>query len=309
MYIYIKIYVSLLSILQEHSKQYNNVKEELNRLTIWQENKAFVDAHNAAADKHGFTLVVNKFSDFTNVEFTKTHNGYLMSEFPSSARTFSPNPKFQLPSSVDWREKGYVTEVKNQGQCAGCWSFSATGSLEGQHFNKTGKLVSLSEQNLIDCSSKDGCRGGNVYKAFQYIKENGGIDTEESYPYEGKDGICRYSKNNIGANCTGSVTLRKADENALAVACASIGPISVAIDASKDSFQSYHSGVYYEPTCSPDALDHAVLVVGYGTENDQDYWLVKNSWGSNWGEEGYIKMARNKENNCGIASEAIYPTV
>ncbi len=299
-------------IIQEHNKQYNDVTEELNRLTIWQENKAFVDAHNAAADKHGFTLEVNKFSDLTNVEFTKTHNGYQMSDFPSSARMFSPNPRFQLPSSVDWREKGYVTEVKDQSQCGGCWAFSATGSLEGQHFNKTGKLVSLSEQNLIDCSSNwtnNGCKGGNVYKAFQYIKDNGGIDTEKSYPYEGKDEICRYSKNNIGANCTGYVTLRKEDENSLAVACASIGPISVSIDASKHSFQSYSSGVYYEPMCNPDVRDHAVLVVGYGTENGQDYWLVKNSWGNDWGEEGYIKMARNKKNNCGIASAAIYPTV
>ena len=272
-----------------------------------------MEAHNAAVEQHGFTLKLNKFSDLTNSEFVKTHNGNQMSKQTSTPKTvFVSDPHFQVPSTVDWRDKGYVTGVKNQGHCGSCWAFSTTGSLEGQMFRKTGKLVSLSEQNLIDCSVKwnnYGCIGGLAIRAFRYIRDNGGIDTEESYPYKGEDGTCQYSTSNIGANCTGFVEVKKYDEDALVNATASVGPISVSIDASHNSIVHYSSGVYYEPVCSEIILDHAVLVVGYGTENGQDYWLVKNSWGTDWGENGYIKMARNRKNNCGIATEGVFPTV
>ena len=270
-----------------------------------------MEAHNAAAEQHGFTLKLNKFSDLTNSEFVKSHNGYRMPKQASTHKAvFVPDPHFQVPSTVDWRDKGYVTEVKDQGSCGGCWAFGTTGALEGQHFRKTRKLVSLSEQNLIDCDSMNkGCEGGLPFLAFEYIKDNGGIDTEESYPYEGEDGTCRYSTASIGANCTGYVRVERFNEDALVNATASVGPISVGIDANHYSMMHYSSGVYYEPACSEINLDHAVLVVGYGTENGQDYWLVKNSWGTDWGENGYIKMARNRKNNCGIATFPTYPTV
>jgi cathepsin L len=144
--------------------------------------------------------------------------------------------------------------------------------------------------------------------AFKYIKENGGIDTEESYPYEGKDGLpCRYKEENKGATVSGYVDIPKS-ESKLKEAVATIGPVSVAIDASHNSFMSYQSGIYDEPDCTKD-LDHAVLIVGYGTDNGKDYWLVKNSWDTTWGDNGYIKMSRNKNNQCGIASSASYPLV
>ena len=202
--------------------------------------------------------------------------------------------------------------MKNQGQCGSCWSFSTTGSLEGQHFRKNNKLVSLSEQNLVDCSKahgNHGCKGGWMNTAFEYIKQNGGIDTEQSYPYLGTDvGECKFSKSSIGATCTGYTSIKAGDEEQLKNAAATIGPIAVAIQVTS-SFQSYHSGVYYEPACNPNQLNHAVLVVGYGNEGGHDYWLVKNSWGQGFGQDGYIKMARNKGNNCGIASAASYPLV
>merc|ERR1711936_291408 len=138
---------------------------------------------------------------------------------------------------------------------------------------------------------------------------NGGIDTEASYPYEGMDDTCRYHQEDKGATDIGFVDIPQGDEEALKAALATVGPVSIAIDASQSSFQFYSEGVYDEPNCSPMNLDHGVLAVGYGIEEGQDYWLVKNSWGTEWGDEGYIKMARNKDNQCGVASAASYPQV
>ncbi len=192
--------------------------------------------------------------------------------------------------------------------------FFQTGALEGQHFRKTGTLTSLSEQNLIDCSESygnQGCNGGLMDYAFKYIKENGGIDTEQSYPYEGQDDTCRYTKKNKGAWDVGFVDVPQGDEKALAKAVATVGPVSIAIDAARQSFQFYSHGVYSDPGCDPQQLDHGVLAVGYGTdeESGENYWLVKNSWGETWGDHGYIKMLKDKDNSCGIASSASYPLV
>jgi len=212
---------------------------------------------------------------------------------------------------VDWRTKGAVTGVKDQAQCGSCWSFSSTGSIEGAYFLKTGKLVSLSEQDLMDCSvslGNQGCNGGDMDSAFQYVINNKGIDTEASYPYKATGpNKCQFKPADIGATITGFHDVKSGSESDLLDAV-NKQPVSVAIDAAHQSFQMYHSGVYYEPTCSSTRLDHGVLVVGYGTDDSGvAYWIVKNSWGSSWGNAGYLNMSRNKNNNCGIASAASYP--
>eukprot|EP00111_Clytia_hemisphaerica_P004373 TCONS_00012506-protein len=294
-----------------HNKYYPNMFVEKIRYNIWQDNSNRIENFNKL--NQGYSLRMNHFGDLTNTEYRQHMNGYKMrSTKHSEAATFLSPTNVKVPDTVDWRQQGFVTPVKNQGQCGSCWAFSTTGSLEGQHFKKTGKLVSLSEQNLVDCSSKEGnmgCNGGLMDQAFAYIKTNGGIDTEESYPYKGADGQCKFDAKNIGANDTGFVDVKSGDEDALKTAVATVGPISVAIDASHFSFQFYHSGVYNSWLCSSTRLDHGVLAIGYGTYQGKDYWLVKNSWGTGWGLKGYIMMSRNKKNQCGIATQASYPLV
>merc|ERR1711928_278204 len=214
--------------------------------------------------------------------------------------------KGEVPYSMKMNQFGDMLPE----QFEGCWSFSATGALEGQYFRKTGQLISLSEQNLIDCSSSygtHGCNGGVVQWAYNYIKDNRGVDTESSYPYEGRDASCRYSSAYRGATCTGYVSIRRNDENDLLNAVGSVGPVSVSLYASTQGFQFYSSGVYVDSSC-PKTINHAVLAVGYGTDSYYGpYWIIKNSWGTGWGDAGYIKMARGG-NQCGIASQACYPT-
>jgi len=299
-----------------NNKRYGDAQEQVRR-DIWETNLKIVQDHNIQADLgvHSYYLGMNKFADLTITEFVKMMNGYnatLRGQRNQNRRVHTRNPNVPLPDTVDWRDKGYVTEIKDQGQCGSCWAFSSTGALEGQHFKATGKLVSLSEQNLVDCSTKQGnmgCNGGLMDQAFDYIKENNGIDTEVSYPYEAKDDDCRFKAADVGATDTGYTDIKSKDESALQDAVANVGPISVAIDASHSSFQLYKSGIYNEIFCSQVRLDHGVLAVGYGTDSGKDYWLVKNSWGEGWGNKGYIQMSRNKRNQCGIATASSYPTV
>jgi len=273
----------------------------------------------------GATFELNEFADMTPAEFAEERNGLIPGAMPRPTSTHVISGK-ALPTAVDWREKGLVAEVKNQGSCGSCWAFSTVVSIEGQHAKKTGKLVSLSEQNLVDCVQNEvvagqggnetccmGCRGGLMSDAFQYLidHQQGGIDTEASYPYKGKSGKCSFDAANDGATISKWVAIPQGDEDALLDAVATVGPVSVGVDASI-GWQLYFGGILHPHLCSssPKHMDHGVAIVGFGTEvvngTSTDYWTIRNSWGKSWGEHGYLRIVRGK-NACGLANAASYP--
>ncbi|KAF0309597.1 Cathepsin L [Amphibalanus amphitrite] len=225
-------------------------------------------------------------------DFKQAHDKKYQTEEEEDLRfyIFQANRRLVDSHNEAFQRGEHGFSLEDQGRCGSCWAFSANGALEGQHFRKTGRLVNLSEQNLIDCAGPYGaygCQGGRMRAAFAYVHAQGGV----------------------GATDVGSVALPSGDEQALKEAVAVYGPVSVAIDASRPTFQFYGGGVYDDPACSAARLNHAVLAVGYGTdEHGRDFWLVKNSWSDRWGEHGYVRIARN-HNACGVANNAIFPLV
>ncbi|KAH8405047.1 hypothetical protein KR222_005639 [Zaprionus bogoriensis] len=294
------------SFKAEHQKDYGDEFEEKLRLQIFMNNKNLIDKHNAryARGEETFTMGVNQFTDWLPSEFQSRMLSTLnASDMAADIDfTYAP-PDVEAPSNVDWRAKGALTAVKNQGSCGSCWAFAAAGVLESQLFLRTRQLVPLSEQNLIDCSSRynnHGCNGGWPASALRYIKDNHGIDLERAYPYEGRNGMCRFNRGKVGARVANVIQVRP-NENALAQAVAQYGPIAVAIDATH--LQHYRGGILTKQCVKP--VNHAVIVAGYGP----NYWLLKNSWGGRWGEHGYMRLARNHGNLCHVASYGVFPTV
>lgn len=291
----------------QHGKSYSE-DEHAHRLSVFQGNAKAIAEHNARGSS--YEMALNEYADLTSAEFAGAKLGAL----PGSGRTRSPrstgfmHEQASAPESIDWRKKGAVSEVKNQAMCGSCWAFSTTGSIEGINAIYSGELVSLSEQELVDCdTSRDqGCSGGLMDFAFQFVKDNGGLDTERDYAYWGSSTWCdadKESRNVVSIDGFEDVPVN--DEHALKKAV-SQQPISVAICAS-ESLQFYSKGIV-EECCTE--LDHGVLAVGYGVQAGIPFWIVKNSWGGSWGEEGFFRLRRNvasKKGTCGIATTASYP--
>ena len=297
----------------EYGKTYQNDAEAQYRQLIFQKNVNEIERRNAL--NRSITLSVNGFTDLTRNEFQARKLGYIPRNLRTGKQslvTYNADPA-DIPSSVDWVADGAVTPVKNQGQCGSCWAFSTTGSVEGAWFLAKGELESLSEQQLVDCSTaegNDGCNGGLMDDAFKYIIQSGGLCTEATYPYQAASGTCKNGCYAV-ATISGFVDVQPNNETALMIAVAQ-QPVSVAVEADGFDWQFYGGGVVTD-SCGTN-LDHGVLVVGYGTDaTSGDYWKVKNSWGPDWGEAGYIRIGRGSKfapnGECGILMDPSYPVV
>ncbi|NXS45498.1 CATL1 protein, partial [Balaeniceps rex] len=300
-----------------HAKEYPGEAEGVRR-EVWEKNLRRIQQHNweESQGQHAFRLAMNHYGDLTDEEFNQLLNGFTPVQQEEAAPLFQALVALKTPVEVDWRVKGYVTPVKNQGHCGSCWAFSATGALEGLVFNQTGKLAVLSEQNLIDCSRKlgnNGCHGGYMTRAFQYVRNNGGLNSEHVYPYMATDtSSCQYNPRDRAANCSAVWLVAQGSEVALEQAVAAVGPVSVAVDASSFHFHFYKSGIFSSMFCSQQ-VNHGMLAVGYGTSQEHghnvSYWILKNSWSEVWGEQGYIRLLKGADNQCGVANQASFPVL
>ncbi|KAL6656091.1 hypothetical protein ACP70R_006917 [Stipagrostis hirtigluma subsp. patula] len=295
-----------------YGKSYESAAEVQRRFRIFSESLELIRSTNRKGLP--YRLGINRFSDMSWEEFRASWLGAAQ----NCSATLAGNHRMraaELPETFcqkDWRKDGIVSPVKNQGHCGSCWTFSTTGALEAAYAQAFGKNISLSEQQLVDCAgpyNNFGCNGGLPSQAFEYIKYNGGLDTEESYPYKGVNGICSYKPNAVGVKVEDSVNITLGAEDELKNAVGLVRPVSVAFEVI-DGFRQYKSGVYTSDHCGTTPMDvnHAVLAVGYGVENGVPYWLIKNSWGADWGDHGYFKMEMGK-NMCGVATCASYPII
>ena len=306
-----EIWSRFTNFQEKFAKKYENVQELETRFSVFRENFRNIITHNADRNQT-FTMGVNQFTDLTPEEFKAQMIRGLKAPVGSyGCGTFS-NSASGTPASIDWRTKGAVTTVKDQGQCGSCWTFSSTGAMEGAWAIAKGQLIDLAEQELVDCAGLKygsmGCNGGQMEGAFKFIIENGQC-AASSYPYTAKDGTCHSCS--AVAHATSCSDVKPNDQLSLKAAVAK-QPVAVAIEADTKYFQSYSGGVLTSSSCGT-SLDHGVLAVGYGEENGQKYWLVKNSWGTSWGEQGYVKIGRSDSTNdagiCGIAMDPSFPTV
>merc|ERR1711998_77867 len=310
----------------DHSKSYATTEEHSARFSVFKDNVDFIMSHNSRSEEHGFTVGINQFADMTRAEFKETMLTYQAHK--KQRNTVTVFDESTIADSVDWVAKGAVTPVKNQGQCGSCWAFSTTGSVEGAYQIATGKLLSFSEQELVDCAGSygnQGCNGGLMDNGFKYLEAKGDA-LESKYAYTAKTGTCSSQKSADPALAKGSVTSFNdvtSDSASQLMAAVSKGPVSVAIEADQSGFQFYKSGVF-SGTCGTN-LDHGVLVVGYGTDSGKDYWKVKNSWGTTWGLDGYIMLERGSSSNstsrkllggggggsgeCGLLKQPSFPKV
>ncbi|XP_022763814.1 cysteine protease XCP1-like [Durio zibethinus] len=299
------------SWISKHGKIYESIEEKLLRFEVFKDNLKHIDKRNKEISS--YWLGLNEFADLSHEEFKNKYLGLKSEVFrkTQSPGDFTYRDVTDLPKSVDWRKKGAVTPVKNQGSCGSCWAFSTVAAVEGINKIVTGNLTSLSEQELIDCdtSFNNGCNGGLMDYAFKFIVANGGLHKEEDYPYLMEEGTCEGKKGEMDVvTISGYHDVPENDEQSLLKALAH-QPLSVAIEASGRDFQFYSGGLFNGP-CGTE-LDHGVAAVGYGTSKGSDYIIVKNSWGPEWGEKGYIRMKRNtgkRQGLCGINKMASYPT-
>ena len=292
--------------IKKYHKRYASINEYLARFEVFKRNVMAAFTENAS-----YQTGITKFSDLTQQEFAKT---YLNLNYDAMAvANFNPyvvQVKNAAPDAWDWREKGYVSPVKDQGSCGSCWAFSTVGNLEGLYYKEKQTMVTLSEQMLVDCDTYDsGCNGGLMENTFTWLKENGGIMTDTDYPYKGRKGTCQSDETKyVDMQITGytklgsgSSTWDPVDEDEIKEFLYETGPLAVALNA--NPLQTYTGGILDKTSsqCPTSGMNHAVTMVGYGHDDasDKDYWIIKNSWGASWGEQGYFRIRRGN-GTCGI---------
>ncbi|KAJ3670641.1 hypothetical protein LUZ60_008067 [Juncus effusus] len=297
----------------KHGKEYSSHEERQRRLNIFINNVNFIEKFNRER-KYNYTLSLNHLADLTNEEFKSKYNGVKIPNLAWSPSKQPLNFTLRLPVSIDWRSSGAVTPIKNQGSCRSCWAFAAVAAMEGIVKIKTGKQVSLSEQELVDCDTASyGCDGGWTDKAFELVISRGGISTEAEYPYKGVVEKCRLNKvrDDHAASIKSYSTVPRKNESVL-MAVVSQQPVVVYIDSAGDAFQFYSGDGIFEGPCGID-FDHAVVLIGYGQDKaGKKYWIAKNSWGTSWGDKGYMYIAKNvraREGMCGLALYGYYPII
>lgn len=292
---------------RQFHKEYSSVEEHMYRMQIFADNLDIIDSHNA--EKHSYTLGINRFADLTSEEFKNIYLHTVINNKFNSQKSNDKNKSIRksVPNNIDWSANGAVTRIKDQGYCGACWAFAAIGAIESANIIKHNKNITFSEQELIDCSSaygNKGCGGGGVTSSFLYIKEHG-ICNDTNYPYSGMESYCSDFRSPI-LNLT---SFRVSDRNERSLAMfVSTMPTAVSLDGAP--FQLYSGGIY-DGECSL-KLSHSVLVVGYGEENGVRYWKAKNSWGEYWGEEGYFRIIKDdgsEYGRCGITLDATYPMI
>jgi C1A family cysteine protease len=297
-----------------HGKTYHH-SEDSARMAAFRATHDAIEAHNARfnAGLESFHMAHNEFSDMTPEEIQNRMGVIVPHDVEAqrcNATKHVSSGALSAPASFDLRTVGGITAVKNQGSCGSCYSFSASGALESAHFIRSKQQVDVSEQNIVDCTyqgayGNNGCGGGWMWNAYKYIKDKNGINCQADYRYEGRVGSCRHNHGRKAMSVTGHVIINKGDENAIKEAVCKNGAVSIAYNAGTQAHSSYNGGILDVANCG-NTPTHATLVVGYGTENGRDYWIIKNSWGPGWGEKGYFRMARGK-NMCGIGDWASYP--
>ena len=299
-----------MNYLAQYNKVSNDVEEFNFRLSNFAAVDAFIKENNSGSETH--VAGHNQFSDWSHAEY-KAILGYVRGE--AATKNIKMFDESANADSLNWVELGAVTPVKDQGQCGSCWAFSTTGSLEGAHFVASNELLSFSEQQLVDCAyikyGNYGCNGGLQDSAYKYYEDGNNAELESVYPYTsgaGQRGTCSYDKDSAtDVTVTSYVDVTPSSPSQM-MAALNTQPLAVAIEADKFVFQTYKSGVLTSDQCGTN-LDHAVLAVGYGTEDGEDYWLVKNSWNTTWGDNGYIKLGRTSTDGiCGVQIDPNQPT-
>jgi C1A family cysteine protease len=294
---------AFMAYIAEFNKSYPSVAEFEHRFAQFARNRDIVMEHNSLLGTP-YHLGFNKMSDWTEAEYKSLLTYIPEKEWIATDNFEATNA---VPNAVNWVTAGAVNAIKDQGQCGSCWAFSSASALESAHKITAGPLLSFSEQQLVDCSNLNlGCNGGNAALAFKYWTNNF-VMSEASYPYKAVNGTCKYNATtNTGVKAAGSTNVTANNPTAMKAALA-IKPLSVAIEADLAVFQSYKSGIFNSTSCGTN-LDHATNVVGWGTANGVDYWLMRNSWGTSWGESGYMRLQIVDGNGiCGIQMQPLYP--